>query len=71
MFKKTKQVLVGAGLALVGVSSAFAVAVVDYTSAVSTATTEITAAVTTALPLFGTVLAIGIGIRIMHKFAKG
>lgn len=57
--------------AFVASAVAFATPVVDYSTAISTATAEITSSVASALPLFGTVMAIGIGIRIVHKFGRG
>jgi len=68
--KAAKRAVAGC-TALAASASALAVPVVDYSSAVTTATAEIGTSVATALPLFGTVMAIGIGIRIMHKFSKG
>ena len=63
-------VLVGGSLLLsAGVASA--TAIVDYTAAATTATTELTAAVASGLPLFGTIVAIGVGMRIVKKFWHG
>jgi len=50
---------------------AFAVAIVDYSTAATTASTELSSAVTTSLPLFGTIVAIGVGMRIVKKFWHG
>lgn len=61
----------GGAVALGASVMAHAVAIVDYTGAVTAATTEITASTATGVTLFGTVLAIGIGLRIMKKFSKG
>jgi hypothetical protein len=60
-----------AAAALLGAGSAMATAVVDYSTVVTSASSEITASATTALPLFGLILAIGVGIRIVKKFGKG
>jgi len=74
MFQKSKQFLarvaVGA-VALVASVAAHAVAIVDYSGAVTAATSEITASTATGVTLFGTVLAIAVGLRIMKKFSKG
>lgn len=64
------KVGIGANLLLVAATS-FAVAVVDYTAAATTASAELAAAVVSALPLFGTVVAIGVGMRIVKKFWHG
>lgn len=50
---------------------AHAVAIVDYGAAATTATGELGSAVVSALPLFGTIVAIGVGMRIVKKFWLG
>lgn len=58
------------GVAALGSMAANATAVVDYSGAVTAATTEITASAATGVPLFGLILAIGVGIKIIKKFAR-
>jgi hypothetical protein len=53
------------------VGEARAVAIVDYGAAMGTATAELGSAVLSALPLFGTVVAVGVGMRIVKKFWSG
>lgn len=60
----------GLGLLLASALS-HAVAIVDYTSAATTATTELTATIATALPIFGTIMAVSVGIRMVKKFFRG
>ena len=69
--KKTFAKLWLAAVALAASVAAHAVAIVDYSGAVTAATSEITASTATGVTLFGTVLAIGVGLRIMKKFSKG
>jgi hypothetical protein len=69
--KKYGAKLAVGGAAMLTAGLASATAIVDYSSAVTSATAEIGSSVTTALPLFGTVMAIGIGVRIVHKFSRG
>ena len=45
-----------------------AAAVVNYGAAATTALGELSSAVASALPLFGTILAIGVGMRMIKKF---
>ncbi len=71
MKKKNLIKLFGGAVALGASVMAHAVAIVDYSGAVTAATSEITASTATGVTLFGTVLAIGVGLRIMKKFSKG
>jgi len=71
MNKKNLVKIFGGAVALGASVMAHAVAIVDYSGAVTAATAEITASTLTGVTLFGTVLAIGVGLRIMKKFSKG
>jgi len=63
-----KKLLI-AGLAVVG-SAASAFAATDYTGMVTSVTAEISPAVTAALPIAGTILAIGLGVKLFRRFVK-
>jgi len=54
-------------LAAVGVvttaAQSFALSIVDYTSLGSSVTAELTPAISAAIPIMGTILAVGVGIK--------
>jgi len=67
---KVKVFLVGALLALSAVPASAAVTV-DYTGTVTAVETQLTSALAAAMPLFGTILAIYVGIKLFKRFTKG
>lgn len=73
MFKNrfNKGVMVAGVSALVAASANMAnAAAQDYTGLATAVTTEITAAMPTILTVTGTILAIGVGIKLFKRFAK-
>jgi hypothetical protein len=51
-------------------SAAHATGIVDYSTLVTSATTEMTSTLTTIVPFAGTLLAVGIGWKLVRRFTK-
>jgi hypothetical protein len=56
---------------LVALAPAASFAAQDYSGIATSVTGEVTAAVTAGLPIFGSVVAIFVGIRILRRLVKG
>lgn len=50
--------------------SAMAVPILDLTSAATAVTAELTPAITSALPIAGTIIAVGVGWKMFKRFVK-
>lgn len=59
-------------LAAVGVvttaAQSFAVSIVDYSTLGTSVTTELTPAISAAVPIMGTILAVGVGLKVVKRF---
>lgn len=70
-FGKFAGVLSVSCLAVAGAAgSALAVPILDLTSAATAVTAELTPAITTALPIAGTIIAVGVGWKMFKRFTK-
>lgn len=68
--KKSNVILSALSLLAVSASSAFAVPVVDYTAVGTAVTAEIGPSIATILPIAGTLLAVGVGWKLVKRFTK-
>jgi putative Mn2+ efflux pump MntP len=68
-----KKIMLMLSLSLAAVATAvpaFAVGVVDYSTLGTSITSEITPALASALPIAGTLIAIGVGWKLVKKFTN-
>jgi len=73
MFQKIKQnakIVAGAAAGVLAAAPSFAVGVADYSGLSTSVTTELSSALTVAVPLAGTLLAVGIGWKFIKRFTK-
>lgn len=56
--------------ALVGLAANASAAILDLTSAGTAITAELTPAITSALPIAGTIIAVGVGWKLFKRFVK-
>ena len=57
-----------AALTVAAAQSAFAVPLLDLTSATTAITGELTPAIASGMPIFGMLLAVGVGIKFYKRF---
>lgn len=69
---KQKLFTVGASLSAVAAMAipAMATPILDFTGMTAAVTGELSPAVTAALPIAGTILAVGIGVKLYKRFVK-
>lgn len=70
MKKTTKVGLLSASLVAVAAGNALAVPVLDLTTAATSITSELTPAITAAMPIAGTIIAVGVGWKMFKRFTK-
>jgi len=71
-FKKQAKTILGlgagVGLAITSSTPAHAVAMLDLSSATTAITAELSPAIAAGMPIFGTLLAVGVGIKFYKRF---
>lgn len=71
MFKKKIFIALSSISALAATaSSALAVPVLDLTTAATSITAELSPAITAAMPIAGTIIAVGVGWKMFKRFTK-
>lgn len=70
MFNKKKLAIVLASVSAVAMSASAALAlpVLDLTTAATSITAELTPAITAAMPIAGTIIAVGVGWKMFKRF---
>lgn len=70
MFNKKKVAIVLASVSAVAMSASAALAlpVLDLTTAATSITAELTPAITAAMPIAGTIIAVGVGWKMFKRF---
>lgn len=68
--KKFVPVLGAVGAVAATASHSFAEPMLDFTGMTAAVTSEVGPAVTAALPIAGTILAVGIGVKLYKRFVK-
>lgn len=68
--KKFVPVLGAVGAVAATASHSFAAAMLDFTGMTTAVTAEIQPAIVAALPIAGTILAVGIGVKLYKRFVK-
>lgn len=71
MKQKFSRLFLVATAVVASATSAFATPVLDLSSAATSITAELTPAITSALPIAGTIIAVGIGWKLFKRFTKG
>lgn len=66
--KITNKLLVAASLVAVAASNAMAVSMLDLTTAANGITAELGPAITAAMPIAGTLVAVGVGWKLFKRF---
>lgn len=69
-FKNFAPVLGAVGAVAATASQSFAAAMLDFTGMTTAVTAEIQPAIVAALPIAGTILAVGIGVKLYKRFVK-
>lgn len=69
-FKKLVPVLGAVGAVAMSAVNALATPMLDFTGMTAAVTAEVGPAVTAALPIAGTILAVGIGVKLYKRFVK-
>lgn len=69
-FKKLVPVLGAVGAVAMSAVNALATPMLDFTGMTASVTSEVGPAVTAALPIAGTILAVGIGVKLYKRFVK-
>jgi hypothetical protein len=71
MFKKLFTACLSAGaLVALGVSNALAVPVLDLSGATTAITAELSPAIVAAMPVAGTLIAVGVGWKLFRRFVR-
>jgi hypothetical protein len=65
---KSLSIVAAAGCLVAAASNAFALALLDTTTAANAITAELTPAITAAMPIAGTIVAVGVGWKMFKRF---
>lgn len=71
MFKKIKIAFIAAAATALSAGIASAASIVDYSGLSTSITGELTPALTAVVPIAGTLIAVGVGWKMVKKFTKG
>lgn len=66
--KKLSVVLGASALVALSAVQGFCLSIVDYSTLSTSVTAELTPAISAAVPIMGTILAVGIGLKTIKRF---
>lgn len=66
--KKLQVALMAASVVALSAVNGFCLSIVDYSTLGTSVTAELTPAISAAVPIMGTILAVGIGLKTIKRF---